>query len=59
MYVGELYGQPFKSQLCRDGLGEVVGGRGDPEFAVATTFLQIIATQRAEGDRQRPNPSSL
>lgn len=50
MYVGELCGQPFKSQLCRCGLGEVVGGRGDPEFAVTTSFLQIIATWRAEGE---------
>lgn len=50
MYVGELYRWPFKSQLCRCGLGEVVGGRGDPVFAVTTTFLQIIATRRAEGE---------
>lgn len=27
-----------------------MGGRGDPEFAVTTTFLQVVATQGTEGE---------
>lgn len=31
-----------------------MGGRGDPEFAVTTTFLQVIATQVTEGEIRIP-----
>lgn len=50
MCVGEVYGQPFKSWLYRCRLRQVIEGRGDGEFAVTTTFLQIIATQGTEGE---------